>query len=181
MFHKLLLYICLIPASFYCDPIASSTSSLTTSYPHPTVPQITSLNIDKAVPTPSSALFAQCINFIRGSQWMCYEAADSTYGVTMESFLTDNKFSQVECCALNFAERCLEVKRNTYESCSDGQVLDYFARVHQYYVDHCGSYWENGTMVAKCAALQHMLGSLLLVIFLLIPIGFCNFLFNVHF
>lgn len=112
---------------------------------------------------------------------MCYEAADATYGVTMESFLTDTKFSQVECCALIYAERCIEVKRSTYESCSDGQVLEYFTQVHQYYVDHCGSFWENGTTMAKCGAFQHILSSFLLLIFLLIPIGFCNFLFDVQF
>lgn len=176
-----MFYTCLIPATIYCDPIDSTTSNPTTLYPHPTVRQITSLNIDQAVPTPSTPIFAQCFNFIRGSQWMCYEAAEATYGVPMESFLTDTKFSQVECCALNYAERCIEVKRSTYENCSDSQVLDYFARVHQYYVDNCGSFWENGKMEAKCGALQHMLSSFLLLIFLFIPIGFCNFLFDVQF
>ncbi len=187
MFQQLLLLCATILLSVIivqCDPIDSSTPSLPTSPPAPTVPQITSFNIDEAVPTPSTPQFQQCINFLRGSEWTCYQAAEDTYGVKMERFLTDRQFnSPAECCALWYSDRCIQVKRSTYESCSDPKVLEYFDLVHQYYVEHCGSNWQNDTMAATCgAALRHTLNSSFLVLFFLfLPIGFCNFLFNVQF
>src|SRR5699024_8618638 len=103
---------------------------------HSTVHQVDHLNIDAITPTPSSTAFQNCLHYIRGAQWTCWQDAENVYGIPMEEYLVRTELTGRQCCAFWFAEQCIAVKRATYEDCTKEEVVRYWARVHQYFGDH---------------------------------------------
>lgn len=136
-------------------------SSEVSKMPRPTVHQMKHLNVDEITPTPSSGQYRDCVEFIRGEQWSCWENAESTLNVAMENFLAPKStYTADDCCAIWYSERCTEIKRRTYEPCQERSVLQYFNQRHTYFVDRgCGPYQANQTLGYMCRSQSQVPGN----------------------
>ncbi|KAJ6219304.1 hypothetical protein RDWZM_005116 [Blomia tropicalis] len=119
---------------------------------------------EKIVPKPTSDDYKGCHYYIVSTIYTCFFDAATAYQVEVESIYNQWPTTAAGCCAVWAAQRCLNIKRETYHKCQSPEVLAYYKQVEDKYIENgCQRYAPKHYVCSNSVRLN---GSIILILFI---------------